>query len=87
MAALFPESPFIPASTLDTAPVCEWIAPAVPTQRGIYFSACKVLPPGIPDCLQLEIGHSEEGAERCTAAIYGERAYVIHFEFKPRRSV
>jgi hypothetical protein len=42
------------------------------------------LPAGIPDFLQVNIAHSKEGIERCTAAIYGSRAYVIHYEFKPR---
>lgn len=67
-------------------PVCEWIVPA-PSARRDYFSTCKVLPAGMPDCLEVSIGHSEEGTERCTAVIYGDRAYVIHYEFKPRRCV
>jgi hypothetical protein len=84
MSDFFPTSPFIPASRNRTIPACEWIMPAPSVQRRDYFSTCKMLPSGTPDYLQVSIGHSEDGMERCTAAIYGNRAYVIHYEFKPR---
>lgn len=54
-------------------------------QRRDYFRLRKALPPGMPDCLQVSIDHSDEGTERSTAAIYGKDAYLIHYEFKPRR--
>ena len=38
----------------------------------------------MPDCLEVVISHSEQGTERCTAAIYGKHAYLIHYQFKPR---
>lgn len=85
MSEFFPKPPFIPAATHHTMPVCEWIIPAPSVQRRDYFRLRKALPPGMPDCLQVSIDHSEEGTERCTAAIYGDCAYLIHYEFKPRR--
>lgn len=56
--------------------------PAGPRQD--WFSTCKILPPGIPDYLDVSIIRTEEGTERCTAAIYAGRAYLIHYEFTPR---
>lgn len=41
-------------------------------------------PPGMPDCLEVHVIHSEEGIERSTAVIYGARAYLIHYEFRGR---
>jgi len=83
MPSLFPTLPFIPAARHETTPVCEWVMPAPARQRRDYFSTCKALPAGMPDRLEVSISHSEQGTERCTAVIYGTRAYVIHFEFKP----
>jgi hypothetical protein len=84
MSDIFPTSPFIPAARNRTIPACEWVMPAPSMQRRDYVNICKALPAGIPDFLQVNIAHSKEGIERCTAAIYGSRAYVIHYEFKPR---
>jgi hypothetical protein len=86
MQGLFPKTPFIPVALHETIPVCEWIMPAQVSSPRDLYSTCKVLPPGSPDCLRVEISHSGEGTERCTAAIYGGRAYVIHYEFKANRS-
>jgi hypothetical protein len=87
MSVIFPQAPFIPVARQDTKPACEWVMPASTARRRDYFSTYKVLPTGMPDCLHVSIDHSEEGTERCTAAIYGGRAYVIHYEFKPRGRV
>lgn len=84
MSAIFPTSPVIPTARNRTRPACEWVVPAPSAQRRNYSSLCKALPVGMPDLLQVNIAHSEEGTERCTAAIYGSRAYVIHYEFEPR---
>lgn len=65
-------------------PACEWVMPAFIAKRD-HARTCKALPPGMPDCLEVSVIHSDEGTERCTAAIYGARAYLIHYEFKPRR--
>jgi hypothetical protein len=81
---MFPKSPVVPAAGLDAMPAREWVVPAPSAQRRNHFSVYKVLPAGIPDCLEVHIGYSAEGAERCTAAIYGNRTYVIHYEFKAR---
>jgi hypothetical protein len=85
MSDFFPTSPVVPAGTNGAVPAREWVMPTPSAQRRNYSSTCKALPPGMPDLLQVHIDHSEEGTERCTAAIYGSRAYVIHYEFKPHR--
>lgn len=82
MSRLFPEAPFIPAAAQHAKPACEWVAPTV--RRRDAFRICNSLPPGMPDSLQVHVGHSPEGTERCTAAIYGGRAYVVHYEWKVR---
>ena len=87
MLGLFPKAPFIPAAGQGTVPVCEWVMPAPVVRRRDYFSTYKALPSGMPDCLYVSIDYSDEGTGRCTAVIYGDRAYVIHYEFKPRARV
>lgn len=82
MSALFPEAPFIPTAR-EIVQVCEWMIPAPLLQRRDYFRTYKALPVGMPDYLSVSIEHDEEGTGRCTAAIYGGRAYVIHYEFIP----
>jgi hypothetical protein len=82
MQVILPQAPFVPVSTRESMPVCEWIMPATAERRD-YFTTCKRLPAGTPDCLHVSVEHSDEGIERCTAAIYAGRAYVIHYEFKP----
>lgn len=56
--------------------------PAFIPQRD-YARTCRPLPPGMPDCLEVHVLHSEEGIERSTAVVYGARAYLIHYELKP----
>jgi hypothetical protein len=63
-------------------PAREWVMPAFIARRD-YARTCKMLPPGMPDCLDVSVVHTEEGIERCTAVIYGAYAYLIHYEFKP----
>jgi hypothetical protein len=84
MPGLFPKPPVFPDARHEAVPVCEWVMPAPSAQRRDWFSTCKRLPKGMPDCLEVSIGRSTEGTERCTAAIYGKHAYVIHYDFKPR---
>lgn len=81
MSGLFPKMPILPAAGLQTVPACVWVMPTPATRRRNYASLCKALPPGIPDCLQVSTKLSKEGSERCTAAVYGGRAYLIHYEF------
>lgn len=80
MSLLSPDTPFIPVGQ-DTRPACEWVMPAPMLGRRDYFRTCKALPAGVPDYLSVSIEQSEEGTGRCTAAIYGSRAYVIHYAF------
>ena len=87
MLGLFPKAPFIPVAGQGTVPVCEWVMPAPAVRRRDNFSTYKMLPSGMPDCLYVSIDYFEDGIGRCTAAIYGGRAFVIHYELKPRVGV
>lgn len=80
MSGIFPKAPAVNASVLDATPVREWVMP-VPKRN--FARVCTMLPPGMPDCLEVHIVRSEEGVERTTAVIYGAHAYLIHYEFKP----
>jgi hypothetical protein len=81
MSGILPKTPFTSTAKKAAAPACEWVMPA-PALRRDCFSTYHALPPGMPDCLQVNIIHFKEGTERCTAAIYSGHAYVIHYEFK-----
>lgn len=67
-------------------PSCEWVMPTR-AQKGDYAKMRRALPSGMPDCLEVHIIHSTEGVERSTAVIYGEHAYLVHYEFKPHTEV
>jgi hypothetical protein len=81
MQRLYPTAPSFLEDSLTHVPRHEWILPALPRKN--HYGVFKKLPAGKPDCLRVEILRFEDGIERCTAAIYGEHAYVIHYEFKP----
>ena len=81
MQRLYPSAAFFQVERLVQVARREWIAPTA--LRRDHYSVFKKLPPGMPDCLRIEIQHGEEGTERCTAAVYGGRAYVIHYELRP----
>lgn len=84
MSGILPISPHFFTPETDDSPVCEWVMPAViPRQQ--YARTCSALPPGMPSCLEVCVTHTEEGMERTTAAIYGTRAYLIHYAFTPHR--
>lgn len=83
MRGIFPNAPMLPSAASDARPVCEWVMPAFIPQRD-YARKRVMLPPGMPDCLEVHVIHSEEGIERSTAVIYGTRAYLIHYEFRRR---
>ena len=82
MSGLFPQTPVIPAME-RAEPVCEWVMPRAVLPRRGYCRTYKALPPGRPDCLSVSTAYGEEGAERCVAAMYGGRAYLIHYAFEP----
>lgn len=84
MSGIFPNPPLFPSAGRDARPVCEWVIPARIPERD-YARTRKALPPGMPDCVEVQIIRSEEGTERSVAAIYGARAYLVHYEFKPHR--
>jgi len=79
-----PDAPTIAAGAQASIPACEWVLPASAISRRNAFTVHKTLPPGMPDYLEVNILRLEEGIERCTAAIYADRAYVVHYEFKRR---
>lgn len=81
MQGIVPNAPF-PSPGKETMPACEWVMPAGISRRD-YARTCTALPPGMPDCLEVSVIHSDEGVERSTAVIYGTHAYLIHYEFKP----
>lgn len=82
MSAIFPNAPVFSPAVTDSSPAREWVMPAVMPKRD-FARACTALPSGMPDCLEVSVVHTEDGAERTTAVIYGARAYLIHYEFKP----
>ena len=83
MSELIPAAPFFSPARRDAWPACEWVLPVALARRD-YARIRKVLPHGMPDFLEVSVMHSEDGIERCTAAIYGARAYLIHYRFYPR---
>jgi hypothetical protein len=80
MPRLIPDAASFLENRLVQHPTHEWILPAMHGKR--RYGVCKILPAGKPDCLRVEIIHFGDGTERCTAAVYGEHVYVIHYEFK-----
>lgn len=82
MSGIFPNAPVFSSAETDAAPVCEWVVPVDIPKRN-HARLCIALPPGMPDCLQVNVIRSDEGVERSTAVIYGARAYLIHYAFKP----
>lgn len=82
MLRLFPVFPPLHKDSCIRGAAHEWVAPAA--LRRNHHDLYKKLPAGKPDCLRVDILHFDEGVERCTAAVYGGRAYVIHYEFTKR---
>lgn len=80
--SIFPVAPRFSPSPADAGPVREWLMPTVTPRLG-QVKACVALPPGMPDCLEVNIVHSREGIERTTAVVYGARAILIHYAFTP----
>ena len=80
---LFPKTPPAALAMRHGRPACEWVMPAPAARRRDFASVCKRFPPGMPDCLRVTTVRSEQGSERCAAAIYGKHAYVIHYAFMP----
>ena len=83
MPGLLPKSPVIPAAGQHVMPACEWVMPATARSRREHFSLYNALPAGKPDYLDVAVSHAPEGTERTTAAVYGSKVYLIHYEFKP----
>ena len=84
MSEIIPAAPYYSSTRRDARPACEWVMPVAIARRD-YARTRKALPHGMPDCLEVSVVHSEEGIERCTAAIYGARVYLIHYHFESHR--
>ena len=82
MSAIFPKEPEFPLANSDVTPACEWVMPVVRPRRS-YASTCVVLPPGMPDCLELRVIRFKDGIERTTAVFYGARVYLVHYACEP----
>jgi hypothetical protein len=80
--SIFPNAPRSSPLLEDAGPVRERVMPTVAPRFG-QVKACVALPPGMPDCLEVNIVHTGEGTERTTAVIYGTRAILIHYAFTP----
>lgn len=86
MSGFLPYPPLSSRPGSSEASACEWVMPTR-AQKGDYAKLRRALPPGMPDCLEVHIIHSDEGVERSTAAVYGAHAYLVHYEFKPHSKV
>jgi hypothetical protein len=84
MSGIFPNAPLFPSASTDARPVREWVMPALIPERD-YARMRRALPSGMPDRLEVHVVRSGDGVERATAAIYGARAYLVHYEFKPHQ--
>ena len=65
---------------------CEATVPSAVRSIRNYFSACKALPPGQPDYLEVCTQHSAEGVERSTSAVYNGRVFLIHYEYQVKEN-
>lgn len=81
MSGLVPQSPTIPA-LFEARPACEWVLPRAVLPQRDYCRTYRALPPGKPDCLSVSTAYTDGGVERCVAAVYGARAYLIHYAFQ-----
>lgn len=80
MRSLVPNSAFLSNKEISQYDNVAWILPS--STRKDRLGVYKILPAGQPDYIHVDIIHTTEGTERCTAAIYGNKAYVIHYTFK-----
>jgi hypothetical protein len=80
MQGLFPNTSFLAEQKNSQREPAQWIMPSA--RRCNRFGIYKMPPNGQPDCIHVDIIHTREGTERCTAVIYEGKAYVIHYTFK-----
>ena len=80
MRELFPEPPGLSSARQRPVAVTEWVMPGGSTLRR-WVGLHPALPRAMPDCLEVNLIHREEGSERSVAAVYGNRSYLIHLEF------
>lgn len=86
MLGMLPKAPLFPSTSMKGLPACELVLPTSTARYADLLRLARALPRGMPDKLEVSIIHCERGSERCTAAWYGGRAYLIHIALLPRSS-
>lgn len=83
MPGMLPKAPLFPSTSLQGMPACELVLPPATPGRADFYRLARALPRGMPDKLEVSTIHFDSGSERCTAAWYGGRAYLIHIALLP----
>lgn len=83
MPGMLPKAPLFPSPFLHGLPACELVLPPATPRHADVNRLARFLPPGMPDRLEVSITRAANGGERCTAAWYGKRAYLIHLALLP----
>ena len=83
MPGMLPKAPLFPSSSIQGLPACELVLPPAAARHADVNRLARSLPPGMPDRLEVSITRAANGSERCTAAWYGKRAYLIHLALLP----
>lgn len=86
MPGMLPRAPLFSRALLQGPPACELVLPPAAPRHADVNRLARWLPPGVPDRLEVSIIRAGNGSERCTAAWYGERAYLIHLAILPAGS-
>lgn len=83
MPGMLPKAPLFPSLLMQGLPACELVLPPSAPRHADVYRLARALPPGMPDRLEVSITRAANGSERCTAAWYGKRAYLIHLALLP----
>lgn len=83
MPGILPKAPLFPSLLTQGLPTCELVLPPSAPRHADVHRLARALPPGMPDRLEVSITRAANGSERCTAAWYGKRAYLIHLAYLP----
>ena len=81
---MLPKAPLFPSGLMQGVPACELVLPTPSGRHADLFRLSRALPRGMPDKLEVSVIHCDGASERCTAAWYGGRAYLIHIALLPR---
>ena len=86
MPGMLPKAPLFPSMPTQGPPACELVLPPSTPRHADVNRMARALPPGMPDRLEVSLTRAANGSERCTAAWYGKRAYLIHLALPPAES-